>query len=77
MLNIAHRQRLWVTNQNKLSITSGQIGEALQQSASSLSVANNSLSESIAMIASAQKVVNDAGKVGTALKTVSLRVRGQ
>ena len=59
---------------NKFSISSGEIGEALKRSGSSLSVANNSLSESIGLITAGNTVVQDAETVGTALKTVSLRI---
>ena len=61
---------------NNFAISSGGIGEALQRSASSLYAANNSLDESIALITAANTVVQDPDVVGTALKTVSMRVRG-
>lgn len=59
---------------NNFSISSGEIGEALKRSASSLSVAGNSLSESIGLITAGNTVVQDADMVGTALKTMSLRI---
>ena len=61
---------------NNFAISSGGIGEALQRSASSLFAANNTLDESIALITAANTVVQDPDVVGTALKTVSMRVRG-
>lgn len=61
---------------NKFAISSGGIGEALTRSASSLATANNTLDESIAMIAAANTVVQDPTKVGTAFKTISMRIRG-
>ena len=61
---------------NNFAISSGGVGEALQRSASSLFAANNSLDESIALITAANTVVQDPDVVGTALKTVSMRVRG-
>lgn len=59
---------------NNFSISSGEIGEALKRSASSLSVAGNSLSESIGLITAGNTVVQDADMVGTALKTMSMRI---
>ena len=61
---------------NNFAITSQGIGEALRLSASALSEGKNSLDESIAMITAANEVVNDPSSVGTALKTLTLRLRG-
>ena len=61
---------------NKFSISSAGIGEALKRSAASLSESNASLEESIALITTANSVIQDPEKVGTALRTVSLRIRG-
>lgn len=61
---------------NNFAISSGGIGEALTRSASSLAAANNSLDESIALITASNTVVQDPTVVGTALKTVSMRIRG-
>lgn len=60
---------------NNFAISSGGIGEALQRSASSLAAANNTLDESIALITAANTVVQDADSVGTAFKTISMRIR--
>jgi hypothetical protein len=61
---------------NKFAITSQGIGEALRLSASALNEGGNSLDESIGMITAANEVVNDPSSVGTALKTLTLRLRG-
>lgn len=61
---------------NRFAITSQGIGEALRLSASALSEGGNSLDESIALITAANEVVNDPSSVGTALKTLTLRLRG-
>ena len=61
---------------NNFAISSGGIGEALTRSASSLAAANNDLDQSIALITAANTVVQDPTVVGTALKTISMRVRG-
>lgn len=61
---------------NKFAISSSGIGDALMRSAASLSEANNTLDESIALATTANSVVQDPEKVGTALRTLSLRIRG-
>lgn len=61
---------------NNYAISSGGIGDALQRSASSMMAANNSLDETIALITAANTVVQDPDAVGTAFKTISMRIRG-
>lgn len=61
---------------NRFAISSGGIGDSLQRSASSLAAANNSLDQSIALITAANTVVQDPETVGTAFKTISMRIRG-
>lgn len=61
---------------NNFAISSGGIGEAMQRSASSLRAANNTIDESIALITAANTVVQDPTSVGTAFKTISMRIRG-
>ena len=61
---------------NNFAISSGGIGDALERSASSLAAANNTLDQSIALITSANTVVQDPDQVGTAFKTISMRIRG-
>lgn len=61
---------------NKFAITSQGLGEALRLSASALSEGGNTLDESIGIITAANEVVNDPSSVGTALKTLTLRLRG-
>ena len=60
---------------NNFAISSGGIGEALERSASSLAAANNSLSQSIALVTAGNTVVQDPDSVGTAYKTLSMRIR--
>lgn len=47
-----------------MAVTSGDIGEAMKESANALSVANNSMSQSVALIATANKTIQDSSKVG-------------
>ena len=61
---------------NNFAISSGGIGDALERSASSMAAANNTLDETIALITAANTVVQDADSVGTAFKTISMRIRG-
>ncbi len=61
---------------NKYSITTDGIAEALKRSSASLSLANNSLEESVGLIVSANNAIQDPEKVGNALKTMSMRLRG-
>lgn len=61
---------------NNFAISSAGIGEAMQRSAASLQAANNSLEQSVALITAANTVAQDPIKVGTAMKTLSARIRG-
>lgn len=60
---------------NNFAISSTGIGEALQRSASALAAAGNSLDESISLVTAANSVVQNPESVGTALKTMSMRLR--
>ena len=60
---------------NNFAISSGGIGEALQRSASSMAAANNTIDETIALITAANTVVQDPASVGTAFKTISMRMK--
>ena len=61
---------------NSFAITSAGIGEALQRSASALHSAGNTLDESVALVTAANSVIQNPEQVGTALKTLALRLRG-
>lgn len=61
---------------NNYAISSGGIGSALQRSASSMAAANNTIDETIALITAANEVAQDPEKVGNAMKTISMRIRG-
>ena len=65
-----------VTDSNNFAITTAGIGDALQVSASAMAAAGNSLDETIALTTAANTVVQNPNTVGTALKTLSLRIRG-
>lgn len=61
---------------NHFAISSGGIGEAMQRSASAMNAANNTIDETIALITAANTVSQDPDAVGTAFKTLSMRIRG-
>ena len=61
---------------NGFAITTKGIGDALQVSASAMAEAGNSLDETIALTTAANTIVQNPNTVGTALKTLSLRIRG-
>lgn len=58
------------------AISASEIGVALENSGSALHVANTSLEESIALAAAGNASIQDASKVGNALKTLSAYIRG-
>lgn len=61
---------------NNFAISSTGIGEALKRSASALYEGGNSINESIALVTAANSVIQNPENVGTALKTLTLRLRG-
>lgn len=61
---------------NNYAVSSDGIATALQDSASALMESGNSLEQSVALIAAANKVLQDPNSVGSALRTISLRLRG-
>lgn len=61
---------------NNYAISSEGIGEALRRSAAALSAAGNDIDQSIALITASNTVIQDPASVGTALKTMSMRLRG-
>lgn len=61
---------------NNFAITSAGIGDALQRSASALYAGGNTIDESIALVTAANSVIQNPEQVGTALKTLTLRLRG-
>lgn len=61
---------------NKFAIGSDGIGEALQRSASSMYAAGNTMEQTIGLVTAANTVVQDPDSVGTAFKTISMRIRG-
>ena len=61
---------------NNFAVTNSDIVTALEGSAASLQVANNSLEESIALITAGTEITRDSSRMGNALRTISMRIRG-
>ena len=60
---------------NTEPIDTAGLTEALKRSVSSMAVAGNTLDETIGLITAANAVVQDPTSVGTAFKTLSMRLR--
>lgn len=78
--NIEAEQAMFIVDKfnevgNNFAISSKGVGDALLRSASALAAGNNTLDESIGLITAANSVVQDADKVGTTLKTISMYLR--
>ena len=61
---------------NNYAVSSDGIATALQDSASALMEGGNNLEQAVALVAAANRVVQDPSSVGSALRTISLRLRG-
>jgi len=61
----------------KYAVSAGELMEAYEKSGAALSATNTSLEKSAGLIAAANASVQDSSVVGTALKTVSARIRGK
>lgn len=62
---------------NREPIDTAGMAEAIERSASSMSAAGNTLEETMGLIAAANSVVQDPKSIGTAFKTISMRIRGR
>lgn len=61
---------------NRFAVSAQQLGEGLQNSASTLVVSGNTMDQSIAMITGMTEITQDASSAGAALRTIALRLRG-
>jgi len=61
---------------NNYAVSSDGIATALKDSASALMEGGNNLEQATALVAAANRVVQDPNSVGSALRTISLRLRG-
>lgn len=60
----------------KYAISAEELGAALERGGASMYAANNTLEESVALLAAGNAAVQNAETVGTAMKTVTMRIRG-
>jgi TP901 family phage tail tape measure protein len=61
---------------NNYAISTADLATSLTKSSGSLVAANGTLEEAVALTATANTIMQDADVVGTALKTVAMRLRG-
>ena len=61
---------------NNFTSTTEDIAEGLRRSGNALSEANNTYEQSVGIFVSANASVQDAQKVGNAIKTIAMRLRG-
>lgn len=61
---------------NTRAVDNGDIIDILTRSSSAMAEANNTLEDTIALGTAATEITRDADAVGTALKTISMRIRG-
>ena len=61
---------------NTAATNNAEIIQGLQNSASALAAMNTDLDKSIALFTAGQEIAQDAPKVGNALRSISLRIRG-
>lgn len=72
--DVSNKEKLvWANN---YASSAGDIGDITMRSAASMAAAGNTLDETIALGVTANEVQQDADTVGTALKTMSMRLRG-
>ena len=78
-LNVAdaeHIADVLINVGQKYAVSASEMMEAYEKSGAALSATNTSLEKSAGLIAAANASVQNASTVGTALKTVSARIRG-
>ena len=61
---------------NTQAVSNGDIVDILTRSSSAMAAANNTLEQTIALGTAATEITRNADAVGTALKTISMRIRG-
>lgn len=61
---------------NTQAVSNGDLVDILTRSSSAMAAANNTLDQTIALGTAATEITRNASEVGTALKTISMRIRG-
>lgn len=72
-----HVADILVTVGQKYAVSAAEMMEAYEKSGAALHATNTSLEKSAGLIAAANASVQDASVIGTAIKTVSARIRGK
>ena len=62
---------------NQFATSSSALGEGLSNSASALAEAGNDIDQSLAMLTGMSEITQSASESGSALKIMSMRVRGR
>jgi TP901 family phage tail tape measure protein len=62
---------------NNFGTSNSEIITGLEKSSASMQAANNSLEQTIALFTSGVEITRDADAMGSALKTISMRIRGK
>lgn len=73
---VSKRESLKVTDLNEFAISSADIGIAMETSAAALKAGGNSLNESLGLLTAGNIIQQDASTTSSALKILSLRIRG-
>lgn len=61
---------------NRMAVSNSDVVEAMRQSSSAMAAANNSFDKTAALAVAGIEVVRNSSTVGSALKTISMRIRG-
>ncbi|MVX64652.1 phage tail tape measure protein [Clostridium chromiireducens] len=61
---------------NNYAVSSQDLADAMKRSSSALKLAGNDINQSLSLATVSQEVNQDSEKVGTGLKTISMRLRG-
>lgn len=61
---------------NNYSISTSELAESLKRSSGTLIEANNDINEAIALTTAGNAIIQDAESTGSALKVISMRIRG-
>jgi TP901 family phage tail tape measure protein len=74
--NVQHVVDIFNNVSNNFAISASGIGQALRRSSAVLHDAGNTIEQSVALVTSANSTIQDPERVGTAMKTISMRLRG-
>lgn len=74
--NVEHVSDVLIDVGRKYAVSSSEMLEAFEKSSAALDATGTSFEKSVGLVAAANAAVQNASTVGTALKTVSARIRG-